>query len=230
MAATSVASDDLFTTLLCDCKVPAPVASVLTTAGFSSVGLIGHAIQDISEVDLFIDSLKLADASIDAGAFTAARASLRNLVSECFTRIQSSPTPPPTALPESSQAKPKLSMIEHQQLKEAFCKNYPGELLHDGNTPSLLFLGRVKDMHDSGVFTWIPWKNRVSQLAATQFAEARPPRTDRHLLQTLMQSEDFDDVNTPQESVPLSGSVEPALLKYQHLLSVALEWLVLSIS
>lgn len=184
MVTFPVSTADALQDLLAECAVPA------TVAGFTANPLIRHTIKDVSQIDAFIDALKLDESAVDTSLFSAGRSSLRHGIGSCFDRIQASPAPQ-MVLTEPTSAKPKMTATEFMPLKQQFLRSYPGELLHEGNTPSLIFLRKVRDMQEPNVFQWIPWRARVSEAAASQFAKTRPPRTDRRLLQSLMQSEDL---------------------------------------
>ena len=80
----------------------------------------------------------------------------------------------------------------------------------------------VKDLKESDSYRWTPWKSRVSELVQAQFNESRPPRPDRQLLRSLMKLEDIETIDQPSNHIPTSGPVASYLIKFQHLLAIAL--------
>ncbi len=120
-----------------------------------------------------------------------------------------------------SASKAKLTAADVTELREKFEANYPGELICDQTMPSLTFLSAVKDMKDSDVYKWIPWKSRVSEQVQAQFSESSPPRNDRQLLLlSLMKLEDIVAFDQPSNFVPKSGPVESHLVKFQHIFAI----------
>ena len=178
----------------------------IISAGFVSVALLGHAISDVGEIPDFIDSLKLDAAGMSAPPFSPIRSALTRMLIRSLERSQS-----------QSASKPKLTAAEVTELREKFEANYPGELICDETMPSITFFSAVKEMKDSEVYKWIPWKSRVSEQVQAQFNESRPPRNDRQLLRSLMKLGDIEGFDQPSNFVPSSGPVESHLVKFQQL-------------
>lgn len=208
------------------CLVPDELTSHLIASGFVTVALLGHAISSTDEIPDFVDSLKLDVVGMSAPPFSPARSALTRVLTRSIERSQWNGVSGErltggTSVPQPV-SKPKLTVAEVTELREKFEANYPGELICDQTMPSLTFLSVVKDMKDSDVYKWIPWKSRVSEYVQAQFNEARPPRNDRQLLRSLMKLEDIEALDQPSNFVPTSGPVESPLLKFQHLFAVAL--------
>ena len=223
--AVPLESADGLAVLASECSLPQPVLDHLKTKGFVSVALIGFALSEANEAHEFIDSLQFDEAKIEMAKFSPARSALLRLMSRCSQCVQLSGNQGkalPPAPPVEAAIKTKLTSQEFAQLKDAFQKSYPGELLCDQTTPSLPFLSLVKEMHDSKTYRWIPWKSRISEAVQASFNESRPPRNDQQLLRSIMKSESDDWSDLPSNHIPTSGPVEAHLVKYQLILAIAL--------
>ncbi len=193
----------------------------IISAGFVSVALLGHAISDVGEIPDFIDSLKLDAAGMSAPPFSPIRSALTRMLIRSLERSQWNGAAGDASIagvpaPQSA-SKPKLTAAEVTELREKFEANYPGELICDETMPSITFFSAVKEMKDSEVYKWIPWKSRVSEQVQAQFNESRPPRNDRQLLRSLMKLGDIEGFDQPSNFVPSSGPVESHLVKFQQL-------------
>ena len=219
-------SQDGLKALCKSCMVPETVTAHLLSLGFVSVALLGHAVSDTNEIPDFIESLKLDAAGTPAPPFSPVRSALTRMLIRSIERCNWSGStgeiPSGGGHAPLIATKPKLTIAEVTELREKFEANYPGELVCDQTMPSLTFLSAVKEMKDSDVYKWIPWKSRVSEQVQAHFNESRPPRNDRQLLKSLMKLDDIEDLDQPSNVIPTSGPVESHLVKFQHLFAMAL--------
>eukprot|EP00435_Cladocopium_sp_Y103_P050389 s2071_g15.t1 len=89
-------------------------------------------------------------------------------------------TEPSGAIPSGSWSEtfaPKLTSTNVSQLKAAFKKNYPAEILLPENTPSLRLLSMVVHQKNKSDFKWIPWKFRMSAAKCDEIVASKPSRT-----------------------------------------------------
>ena len=206
--------------LLGDCAVPAPVVANLDHLGYRSVALLGFAVPTDGHFDDLIEKLMPRDLGETIDLLSPGAASLRRALRQCFEACQSKGEPT-----MANPTKPKLSLAEYKELKTKFTEHFPGELLTPESTPSYMFLASLKDQIDAGIWTWTPWRHRISEHAEMLFQENRKPRSDHQLLQRMLNQQDLLDF--PEASVPSGGPVEPVLLRFQTLLANALAMLQL---
>ena len=150
----------------------------LTSAGFTTVALLGRSISDVQEILDFVECLKLDTAELSAPPFSPARSALTRLLTRLMEQSHWNGSsgeglngPPP---PQLAPSKPKLTQAKAGELRRKFESNYPSELICDQTMPSLAFLAAVKDMKASGSYRWIPWKSCVPGQVQAHFNESRP--------------------------------------------------------
>jgi len=211
--------------LLGDCAVPAPVVANLDHLGYRSVALLGFAVPTDGHFDDLIEKLMPRDLGETIDLLSPGAASLRRALRQCFEACQSKGGGMPSEPTMANPTKPKLSLAEYKELKTKFTEHFPGELLTPESTPSYMFLASLKDQIDAGIWTWTPWRHRISEHAEMLFQENRKPRSDHQLLQRMLNQQDLLDF--PEASVPSGGPVEPVLLRFQTLLANALAMLQL---
>eukprot|EP00435_Cladocopium_sp_Y103_P073418 s313_g43.t1 len=71
---------------------------------------------------------------------------------------------------------PKLTSSNVSQLKTAFKKNYPAEILLPENSPSLRLLSVVVHQKSKSDFKWIPWKFRLSAAKSDEITASKNSR------------------------------------------------------
>ena len=210
--------------LLQDYGVPATVCAHMELLGYKTVALLGYSIQADSQLDDLLAKLWPTELGEQVDLFSPGAASLRRTVKTCFEACQES-RQLSTELPMMPAPKPKLTLSEYRDLKAKFQDHFPGELLTPESTPSFLFVAALKEQVETGVWVWTPWRHRISEQAEIAFQENRKPRSDHQLPQRLLNQQDLMDF--PEANVPSHGPVEPALLRFQTLLSNALAMLQL---
>ena len=188
--------------LLQQWTAPPEVKSRLEASGFTTLGLLGHALPSADKEDSFIITV------------------LRRL-----HLCPSAPAASPSALPPASgpAAVVKLSPTDVQALRQKFQASYPGELLTPEAMPAPEFLSALQHTFTSGASPWLPWRSRCTEADAISWHDSRRPRSDRQLLRTLLEAE--EEMPGPTAFVPQSGPVEPTVRKALSVFATALAML-----
>ena len=74
---------------------------------------------------------------------------------------------------------PKLTSANVSQIKAAFKKNYPAEVLLPENLPSLRLLSMVVHQKNKQDFKWIPWKYRLTSAKCDELTSSKSSKMAR---------------------------------------------------
>eukprot|EP00435_Cladocopium_sp_Y103_P046360 s1703_g13.t1 len=110
-----------------------------------------------------------------------------------WTRCQPSPGPTTAETPTTSGYQdvnanstswsetfaPKLTSALVSELKVRFKRNYPAEVLHPENLPSLRLLSMVAHQKQKLDYKWIPWKYRLTESKCDEITVSRPNKVAR---------------------------------------------------
>ena len=211
--------------LLQQWTAPPEVKSRLEASGFTTLGLLGHALPSADKEDSFIITVLGLDPNNPALLHSAAAACLRRLLAAAHDLCPSAPAASPSALPPASApaAVVKLSPTDVQALRQKFQASYPGELLTPEAMPAPEFLSALQHTFTSGASPWLPWRSRCTEADAISWHDSRRPRSDRQLLRTLLEAE--EEMPGPTAFVPQSGPVEPTVRKALSVFATALAML-----
>ena len=203
--------------LLQQWTAPPEVKSRLEASGFTTLGLLGHALPSADKEDSFIITVLGLDPNNPALLHSAAAACLRRLLAAAHDLCPSAPAASPSALPPDSgpAAVVKLSPTDVQALRQKFQASYPEELLTPEAMPAPEFLSALQHTFTSGASPWLP--------DAISWHDSRRPRSDRQLLRTLLEAE--EEMPGPTAFVPQSGPVEPTVRKALSVFATALAML-----
>ena len=127
----------------------------------------------------------------DTGLSPLHKASLRLAWKKCQSSTHQgalAPTPavanpevaaPPLAGSWSETFAPKLTSANVSQIKAAFKKNYPAEVLLPENLPSLRLLSMVVHQKSKQDFKWIPWKYRLTSAKCDELTSSKSSKMAR---------------------------------------------------
>ena len=202
---------------------PPTVMTRLQATGFSTLGLLAHALPSPDAEDSFICTVLELDPADSALLHSAAAASLRRLLAHA-QELCPSPNPSSGSIPSLASAQPssahKLTPSEVQDMRKKFLSSYPGELLTPELMPAPEFLSALQHALSTGASPWLPWRSRCTEADAISWHDARRPRTDRQLLRSFLEAE--EESPGPTAYVPTSGPVEPIVRKALSVLATAL--------
>ena len=192
---------------------PPAVLTRLQATGFTTLGLLAHALPSPDAEDSFICTVLELDPADAALLHTATAASLRR--------------PSSGSIPSLTSAQPsaahKLTPSEVQDMRKKFLSSYPGELLIPELMPAPEFLSALQHALSTGASPCLPWRSRCTEADAISWHDARRPRTDRQLLRSFLEAE--EESPGPTAYVPTSGPVEPTVRKALSVLATALAML-----
>ena len=197
--------------LLQQWTAPPEVKSRLEASGFTTLGLLGHALPSADKEDSFIITVLGLDPNNPALLHSAAAACLRRLFAAAQDLCPLAPVASLSALPSGS-AQPalvKLSPTDVQALRQNFQASYPGELLTPEAMPAPEFLSALQHTFTSGASPWLPWRSRCTEADAISWHDSRRPRSQ--LLRTLLEAE--EEAPGPTAFVPQSSPVKPTVRK-----------------
>ena len=205
---------------------PAAVLSRLQATGFTTLGLLAHALPSPDAEDSFISTVPELDAADTSLLHTAPAACLRRLLAHA-QELCPSPLSAPSATSAFPSAPPsaahKLMPSEVQDMRKAFLTSYPGELLTPELMPAPEFLSALQQAFLTGASPWLPWRSRCTESDAISWHDSRRPRTDRQLLRSFLEAE--EESPGPTAFVPSSGPVEPTVRKALSVFATALAML-----
>ena len=114
--------------LLQQWAAPPEVKTRLDSAGFTALGLLGHALPSADKEDSFIKAVLGLDPNNPALLHSATAACLRRLLATAQDLCPAAPAASPSAALPSASAPPaqvKLSPTEVQALRQKFQSSYP---------------------------------------------------------------------------------------------------------
>ena len=193
---------------------PASVLTRLQATGFTTLGLLGHALPSPDAEDSFLCTILELDPADSAQLHSAPAACLRRLLTHAQDLCPSQYTAAPASSslsPAPSAQSHKLMPSEVQAMRQKFLASYPGELLTPELMPAPELLSALQHAFATGASPWLPWRSRCTEADAISWHDARRPRTDRQLLRIFLEAE--EESPGPTAFVPNSGlsllSVKP---------------------
>ena len=216
---------DALSALLQQRAAPPEVKTRLEAAGFTTLGLLGHALPSPDKEDSFITTVLGLDPNNPVLLHSAPSACLRRLLATAQDMCPSAPAASGSGSVAPSGSAPvmvKLSPSEVQALRQKFQSSYPGELLTPEAMPAPEFLSALQHTFSSGASPWLPWRSRCTEADAISWHDSRA-RSDRQLLRTLLEAE--EEAPGPTAFVPQSGPIEPTVRKALSVFATALAML-----
>ena len=205
---------------------PASVLTRLQATGFTTLGLLGHALPSPDAEDSFLCTVLELDPADSAMLHSAPAACLRRLLTHAQDLCPSQYTAAPASsslTPAPSAQSRKLMPSEVQAMRQKFLASYPGELLTPELMPAPELLSALQHAFATGASPWLPWRSRCTEADAISWHDARRPRTDRQLLRSFLEAE--EESPGPTAFVPNSGPVEPTVRKALSVHATALSML-----
>ena len=192
---------------------PASVLTRLQATGFTTLGLLGHALPSPDAEDSFLCTVLDLGPADAVQLHSAPAACLRRLLAHAQDLCPSQYTAAPASAvsPTPTAQSHKLMPSKVQAMRQKFLASYPGELLTPELMPAPEFLSALQHAFATGASPWLPWRSRCTEADAISWHDARRPRTDRQLLRSFLEAE--EESPGPTAFVPNSGPVEPTVRK-----------------
>ena len=159
-------------------SAPPDVKTRLEAAGFTTLGLLGHALPSPDKEDSFITTILGLDPNNPALLHSASSACLRRLLTAAQDMCPPAPAAPASGALAPSGSAPavvKLSPSEVQALRHKFQASYPGELLTPEAMPAPEFLSALQHTFSSGASPWLPWRASLHRGRCHIMARLSPP-------------------------------------------------------
>ena len=167
-----------FSDILVSAQVPPQHADQLLNDGWTTehFALCATSMEDFDAVmvDLFDTGLSpLHKAALRLAWKRCQPSSSQGVTAPSLTLAGQEVATQPVAGSWSETFAPKLTSANVSQIKAAFKKNYPAEVLLPENLPSLRLLSMVVHMKNKQDFKWIPWKYRLTSAKCEELTSSK---------------------------------------------------------